>query len=111
MELRKHLSHSESQCSHLQNEKKDLQNILNEAVASGDVKKGTDEWYEMVDAITSVDEQIINCNKDIESFQNAINTSFPFFFSCEFLPLKQQQIKKHWCLFNGVSGVCMRWRG
>ena len=32
------------------------------------------------------------------------------FFPCGFLPLKQQT-KKHWCLFNGVSGVCMVWSG
>lgn len=50
-------------------EKQDLQ----EALDSGDIKVGTDEWYQAVDLIAEVDEEIIQCNTDIEEFKNSIN--------------------------------------
>lgn len=53
-------------------EKTSLQKILDDSVASGDVKEGTDEWYEMVNAINEVDEKIIQCDIDIAEFKNSI---------------------------------------
>ena len=57
----------------LEHQRKAMQASLNSLVESGDIPKYSEEWYEMVNAIHDVDEQIIQCTQDIESFQNAIN--------------------------------------
>lgn len=57
----------------LESKKARMQRDLADAVNSGDVKKGSDAWYEMVNAISDVDEEIIQCKIDIEEFQDAIN--------------------------------------
>lgn len=64
---------SQKQIEDLNNKRASLQNILDQAVASGDVRVGTDDWYEMVNAIYDVDDSILSCKKDIEGFQNSIN--------------------------------------
>ena len=66
------IDNSKQKRSDLEDEKKALQKILDDAVASGEVEKGTDEWYEMVNAIYEVDEKITQCDIDIEKFQNSI---------------------------------------
>ena len=55
-----------------QQERKALQKELNQAVKSGEIKVGTDEWYEAKSIIADVDEKIIQCEIDAENFQNAI---------------------------------------
>ena len=67
------IKNSEEQKKKLEEERKDLQRIFDRAVRSGDVEKGSDEWYEMLDAIYEVDEAIVQCNTDIEEFNNSIN--------------------------------------
>ena len=57
----------------LEEERAALQKVLDDAVTSGNVEKGDDDWYEMVNAIYDVDDAIIECNIDLEEFQNAIN--------------------------------------
>ena len=64
---------SQKQISDLNKKRASLQNILNQAVKAGDVKVGSDDWYEMVNTIYDVDDAILECKKDIESFQNSIN--------------------------------------
>lgn len=64
---------SQKQISDLNKKRASLQDILNQAVKSGDVKVGSDDWYEMVNTIYDVDDAILECKKDIESFQNSIN--------------------------------------
>lgn len=64
---------SQKQIEDLNNKRASLQSILDQAVASGDVRVGTDDWYEMVNAIYDVDDSILSCKKDIEGFQNSIN--------------------------------------
>lgn len=63
----------QKQIEDLNNKRASLQSILDQAVASGDVRVGTDDWYEMVNAIYDVDDSILSCKKDIEGFQNSIN--------------------------------------
>lgn len=64
---------SKKQIGDLNNKRASLQDILDNAVKSGDVKVGSDDWYEMVNAIFDVDDAILECKKDIEGFQNSIN--------------------------------------
>lgn len=64
---------SKKQIEDLNNERASLQDILDNAVKSGDVKVGSDDWYEMVNSIYDVDDAILECKKDIEGFQNSIN--------------------------------------
>lgn len=64
---------SQKQIEDLNNKRASLQSVLDQAVASGDVRVGTDDWYEMVNAIYDVDDSILSCKKDIEGFQNSIN--------------------------------------
>lgn len=67
------IKQSKASMKEMQKEKKELQKVLDQSVKSGDVKVGSDEWYEMVNAIADVDEEIVQCKIDIEEFQNAIN--------------------------------------
>lgn len=64
---------SKKQIEDLNNKRASLQGILDHAVKSGDVQVGSDDWYEMVNAIFDVDDAILECKKDIEGFQNSIN--------------------------------------
>lgn len=64
---------SQKQIADLNKKRASLQGILNQAVKSGDVKVGSDDWYKMVNTIYDVDDAILECKKDIESFQNSIN--------------------------------------
>lgn len=53
-------------------ERKDLQKSLNDAVISGSIKKGSDEWYEMVSAINDVTNAIDESTQSIVEYQNAL---------------------------------------
>lgn len=64
---------SNTQLKKLQEQREKMQEELDKAVKSGDVKKFSEDWYSMVNAIYEVDESIIDCETDIEGFQNAIN--------------------------------------
>lgn len=57
----------------LQEEHKLLQKSLNESVEAGDIAKYSDRWYEMVEAIYTVDQEIMECTMSLEEFQNSIN--------------------------------------
>jgi DNA repair exonuclease SbcCD ATPase subunit len=57
----------------LENKKATLENILATEVAAGRVPIGSEQWYEMTNAINDVDEALIESKNDIESFQNSIN--------------------------------------
>lgn len=64
---------SKKQIEDLNNKRASLQDVLDNAVKSGDVQVGSDDWYEMVNSIYDVDDAILECKKDIEGFQNSIN--------------------------------------
>ena len=54
-------------------ERNTLQAVLDEQVKLGNIKVGSDAWYEMVQQLYDVDAAIVECTSDLESFQNAIN--------------------------------------
>ena len=53
-------------------ERKDLQKSLNDAVIKGSIKKGSDEWFEMVSAINEVTNAIDESTQSIVEYQNAL---------------------------------------
>ena len=66
------IKNSESQLKLLQSKRNAVQKELDDAVKSGDVKKYSDDWYEMVNAVYEVDDAIIETQTSIESFNNSI---------------------------------------
>lgn len=54
-------------------ERDTLQSVLDEQVKLGNIKVGSEAWYEMVQQMYDVDAAIVECTSDLESFQNAIN--------------------------------------
>ena len=54
-------------------ERNTLQSVLDEQVKLGNIKVGSDAWYEMVQQLYDVDASIVECTSDLEDFQNAIN--------------------------------------
>lgn len=66
------IQQSQKQLTLLENEKAQLVNQMTSAIGSGRIQKGTDEWLEMVGALSSVDGSILDCKKSIEEFDNAI---------------------------------------
>ena len=67
------LKKSKEMSATLQEQREAMQDVLDTEVAAGRIKVGSEEWYEMVNAINEVDANIIECTSDMESFQNAIN--------------------------------------
>lgn len=57
----------------LKAERKSLQSRLNSMLASGDIKKNSAEWQEMVEAIQSVDEALAQSEINFQEYQNQIN--------------------------------------
>lgn len=66
------IANSEKQLDKLKEQREAMQKELDDAVASGDVKKYSEDWYDMLNAIYDVDSAIIDCKTDIEKFDNAI---------------------------------------
>ena len=66
------IANSEKQLDTLKEQREAMQKELDDAVASGDVKKYSENWYEMLNAIYDVDSAIVDCKTDIEKFNNAI---------------------------------------
>lgn len=57
----------------LQKKREEMQKEFDARVIAGDIEVGSEEWYDAVSAIQDVDKAIIECNTDIEGFQNSIN--------------------------------------
>lgn len=57
-------------------ERNELQSVLDEQVKLGNIKVGSETWYEMVQQLYDVDASIVECTSDLESFQNAINNIY-----------------------------------
>ena len=53
--------------------RKEMQKVLDEAVKAGQIIRGSNEWYEMIDKLYQVDSEIAEATKELEEFQNAIN--------------------------------------
>lgn len=50
-----------------------MQKELDEAVKAGEIERGSNEWYDLVNQMYEVDAQIHDARVEIEEFQNAIN--------------------------------------
>ena len=57
----------------LNKERNELQKVLDNEVKLGHVKVNSDTWYEMVGVINDLDEEIVDTQISIESYQNSIN--------------------------------------
>lgn len=51
----------------------EMQKAFNEAVTSGQLEKGSDEWYEQLNELYGIDAEIYEATIELEEFQNAIN--------------------------------------
>ena len=58
--------------NNLTSKRDDLINSLNEALASGKIDKYSESWYDMQQEINSVDEAILDCNKNTVEWGNNI---------------------------------------
>lgn len=67
------MENTKQQSAELQKEKVALQDVLDQQVKLGNIKVGSDSWYEMVDALYEVDAAIVDCTANLEEYQNAIN--------------------------------------
>lgn len=63
---------SEKQMDILLREKESLTKQLSSALLSGNIQKGTDEWLEMVNTLSDLDNSITDCKISVEKFNNAI---------------------------------------
>lgn len=63
---------AQKQLEILKQEQAQLAGQLSSALASGYVEQGTNEWLEMVNALSDVEGSILDCQKAIEEFDNAI---------------------------------------
>ena len=66
------IDQSKKQLELLEAEKAQLVNQMSSAISSGRVQKGTEEWLEMVNALSDVDSNILTCKKSIEELDNSI---------------------------------------
>lgn len=66
------IEQSQKQLSILEEEKAKLVEQMSSAVSSGRVEVGTDEWLEMVNALSEVEGSILECKTAIEEFDNAL---------------------------------------
>lgn len=68
----KQIEQSKKQLNTLESEKTRLVEQMNEALTSGRIQKGTDEWLEMVSALSDVEGNILDCKTAIEEFDNEL---------------------------------------
>lgn len=66
------IAQSEKQLNMLEKEKASLVNQLNASLAAGKIRQGTDEWLEMVNALSDVEGNILDCKTAIEEFNNEL---------------------------------------
>ena len=70
---REMMKNTEQQAQYLTEARNKLQSTLDAEVKSGNIKKYSDAWYEMVEQMYDIDLAIDECTMEIEEFQNAIN--------------------------------------
>lgn len=66
------IKESEGQLTILEQERQALADELASGLDNGLIEKGSEEWLEIIDAFNKVDSSILDCKKDIEEFNNAI---------------------------------------
>lgn len=79
------IDQSKKQLELLENEKAQLVGQMNSAIGSGRVQKASDEWLEMVNALSDVEGNILDCKKAIEEFDNEL-------------------LQLHWDVFDRIQG-------
>lgn len=67
------IQNTRKQSGELEKQKKAMQSVLDEQVRLGNIKVGSEQWYEMIEALYDVDSSIKDCVADLEEYQNAIN--------------------------------------
>ena len=67
------IKNSEDVLKQLQSQREAMQKEFDTQVSAGNIEVGSEAWYEGISSIQDVDKSIIDCRKDIESFQNSIN--------------------------------------
>ncbi len=68
----KKIEQSQKQLAILENQKVSMVKQLNDALNSGRIQTGTDEWLEMVNALSDVEGKILDCKTSIEEFNNEL---------------------------------------
>ena len=68
----KQIEQSKKQLNTLEAEKTRLVEQMNEALTSGRIQKGTDEWLSMINSISHVEGNILDCKTAIEEFENEL---------------------------------------
>ena len=66
------IEQSKKQLKILEQQKRVLTEQMTNAITSGNVHKGTNEWLEMAKSLNEVDQSIIECKTSIESLDNEI---------------------------------------
>ena len=67
------MENSNKTIEYLTDTRKEMQKVFNDAVEAGQIIRGSNEWYEMIDQLYEVDAEIAEATKELEEFQNAIN--------------------------------------
>lgn len=67
------MENSNKKIEYLTEARKAMQKELNAAVEAGQIERGSNEWYELLDQMYQVDAQIDEATIELEEFQNAIN--------------------------------------
>ena len=67
------MENSNKKIEYLTAARNEMKKEFNDAVESGALIRGSDEWYENLDKLYQIDSEIANATKELEEFQNAIN--------------------------------------
>lgn len=67
------MENSNKKIEYLTEARKAMQKELNAAVEAGQIERGSNEWYELLDQMYQIDVQIDEATIELEEFQNAIN--------------------------------------
>lgn len=67
------IKNSKDELEQLRKQRDDMQKEFDAQVSAGNIEVDSEAWYEGIAAIQDVDKAIIDCQNDIEKFQNSIN--------------------------------------
>lgn len=67
------MENTNQKIEHLTNARKAMQEELDAAVKAGQIQKGSNEWYDLIDQMYEIDSAIDDAIIELEEFQNAIN--------------------------------------
>lgn len=67
------MENSNKKIEYLTNAREAMQKELDEAVKAGEIERGSNEWYDLIDQMYQIDASIDEATIELEEFQNAIN--------------------------------------